>query len=158
MNKVVNEVNLLLGGVVAILTQMFGPMWILFAGFLIFNIVDWISGWYYARKNNQESSKVGAKGIVKKVGYWLVICMAFYIAYAFQQLGVVLGINLAFLNFIGWFVLGSYLVNELRSILENLVKLGVNVPSFMVKGLQITSDLIENTADAKLPKENTGKG
>ncbi|NMA48201.1 MAG: phage holin family protein, partial [Tissierellia bacterium] len=52
--------------------------------------------------------------------------------------------------------LGSYLVNEIRSILENLVKLGVNVPSFMVKGLQITSDLIENAADGKLPKENAG--
>ena len=156
MNKVLNEVNLLLGGVVAILTQIFAPMWILFAGLAAFNVVDWLTGWYYERKMKQESSKIGAKGIAKKVGYWLVICLAFYISYAFQQLGVVLGIDLAFLSFVGWFVLGSYLVNEIRSILENLVKLGVNVPSFMVKGLQITSDLIENAADGKLPKENAG--
>ena len=152
MNKVLNEVNLLLGGVVAILTQIFGPMWILFAGLAAFNVVDWLTGWRYARKNGEESSKIGAKGIAKKVGYWLVICLAFYIASAFQQLGVVLGIDLAFLSFVGWFVLGSYLVNEIRSILENLVKLGVKVPSFMVKGLQITSDLIDNAADGKLPK------
>ena len=36
-----------------------------------------------------------------------------------------------------------YLVNEIRSVLENLVEVGVEVPDFMVKGLDITKKLMD---------------
>lgn len=141
---IINKVNVVGGVIVAFLAAVFGQYWFLFAGLLIFNVVDWLTGWYYARLNRLESSKVGAKGIVKKVGYWVIIGIAFYIALAFGKLGELLGVDLGFSMGIGWFVLASYLVNELRSILENAVKLGWNAPNFLIKGLEIADKTIED--------------
>ena len=141
---IINKVNIIGGVIVAFLAAVFGQYWFLFAGLLIFNVVDWLTGWYYARLNKLESSKVGAKGIVKKVGYWVIIGIAFYIALAFGKLGKLLGVDLGFSMGIGWFVLASYLVNELRSILENAVKLGWNAPNFLIKGLEIADKAIED--------------
>ena len=42
----------------------------------------------------------------------------------------------------GWFTLASLLVNEIRSVLENLVECGYNVPAFLIKGLAVTEKLI----------------
>lgn len=157
MEKVIDKVNLIGGGIVSIFSAVLGPMWILFAALYILNILDWITGWYWASKNKKSSSKVGAKGIAKKVGYWIVIGVGFFIGYAFKEMGKVLSIPLEFMNGIGWFVLASYLVNEMRSLLENLLKLGIPVQGFLVKGLKITSELIDNAADESLPKSNDKK-
>jgi len=150
MGKMMNKVNLVGGGVVAMLSSVFGQFWFLFAGFLAFNVVDWLSGWYLARKKKEESSKIGAIGIMKKVWYWVVIGMAFFIGFAFEKMGAIIGVPLGFLNMIGWFVLASYTVNEIRSILENIVRCGTDVPKFFTRGLQITSDLIDKAADGKI--------
>ncbi len=147
--EVINKVNLLGGAVVTLLSAILGQYWFLFAGLLVFNIVDWLTGWYWARINNLESSKIGAKGIVKKVGYWVVIGVAFYISFAFTKMGEAIGINLSFTIGLGWFVLANYLVNELRSILENAVKLGWNAPDFLVKGLEIADKAIDDVTHIK---------
>lgn len=142
--NIINKVNLIGGTIVTVLAALFGQYWFLFAGLIVFNVVDWLTGWYYARINKIESSKTGAKGIVKKVGYWVVIGIAFYISIAFAKMGGLIGINLDFTIGIGWFVLANYLVNELRSILENAVKLGWNAPAFLINGLEIADKAIED--------------
>lgn len=157
MDKLLDKVNCIGGGCVAVLTAIFGPMWIFFAGFFVLNVADWLTGWRWASKNGKSDSKVGARGIAKKVGYWLIIAVSFYIGFAFEKLGQVIGVPLAFMNYIGWFVLANYLVNEIRSLIENLVKLGVGVPKFLTKGLKIAGDLIDNAADGKLPKGEKDK-
>ena len=55
--------------------------------------------------------------------------------------------KLSFLNVIGWWVLAMLIINEARSILENLVELGVKVPEVLIKGLAITEKLIEAGID-----------
>ena len=45
---------------------------------------------------------------------------------------------------LGWFTLASLLVNEIRSILENLVECGYNVPVFLIEGLAVTEKLLES--------------
>lgn len=146
---IINKVNVVGGAIVAFLAAIFGQYWFLFAGLMVFNVVDWLTGWYYAYVNGLESSKVGAKGIVKKVGYWVIIGIAFYIALAFGKLGELIEVNLGFSIYIGWFVLANYLVNELRSILENAVKLGWNAPEFLIKGLEIADKAIDKVAGDK---------
>lgn len=146
---IINKVNVVGGAIVAFLAAVFGQYWFLFAGLMVFNVVDWLTGWYYAYVNGLESSKVGAKGIVKKVGYWVIIGIAFYIALAFGKLGELIGVDLGFSMGIGWFVLASYLVNELRSILENAVKLGWNAPEFLINGLEIADKAIDKVAGDK---------
>ena len=83
---------------------------------------------------------------MKKVWYWVVIAIAFYIGFSFEQMGQTIGVRLGFMKFVGWFVLANYLVNEIRSILENLVDMDVNVPPILIKGLKVASEKIDAAA------------
>lgn len=141
--EIINKYNAMVGSIVTILTALFGEFWYLFAAFLLFNIIDWLTGWMKSRKLKQESSHAGLKGIIKKVGYWVVVLVAFMIAKIFITLGNnFLGIDLNFLTLLGWYTLASLTVNEARSIIENLVVMEYKVPEFLKKGLAITDKLI----------------
>ena len=63
----VDRYNAVAGSVVMILTLIFGTYWYVFAGYLLCNILDWLTGWYKSRKLGKESSKAGLKGAAKKV-------------------------------------------------------------------------------------------
>lgn len=139
----VDRYNIAVGTAVTILTAVFGVYWYVFAGYLLCNVLDWGTGWYKARRLGKESSKVGFKGILKKLGYWVIILVAFLLPDLLINLGRdVLGINLDFMLLFGWFTLACLLVNEIRSILENLVECGYNVPGFLIKGLAVTEKLL----------------
>lgn len=143
-----NKVNMFYGAIATIGAAIFGKYWFLFAGFLLMNIIDYITGFCKAKfyiKN--ESSAVGAKGILKKVWYWVVIGIAFFVSFCFIDMGTILGIDLSFVQLFGWFTLATYLVNEIRSILENLVAMNVKVPAFLAKGLEITEKLMSAKTD-----------
>lgn len=142
--KFADKYNTLVGGLVTVFSALFGTFWYLFVLFLMFNIFDWLTGWYKAYKLKKESSKVGLVGLLKKLGYWVIIIVAFAIPLAFSALGTQIGLDLSFLQLIGWFTLASLMVNEVRSILENLVECGYNVPAILVKGLAITDKLINS--------------
>lgn len=147
----IDKYNAVIGAIVAVLTAVFGVYWYIFAAYMALNIVDWLTGWWNARKKKEESSRVGMRGIIKKLGYWAVILVAFIVSDVFVQLGNdILGMKLSFLMMIGWYTLTLLMINEARSILENLVELGYNVPGLLVKGLAVTQKLVEakgNTAD-----------
>lgn len=146
------KVNMLYGMIATVGVAIFGKYWFLFAGFLLLNIVDYITGWCKARFfNKNESSAVGAKGIWKKVWYWVVIGIAFFVAHCIVDMGEIIGMDLAFVALFGWFTLATYLINEIRSILENMVEMNVKVPEFLVKGLDVTQKLLD--AKTKLESE-----
>lgn len=129
----IDRYNAVVGTVVTVLTAVFGVYWYIFAGYLLCNVLDWLTGWYKSRKLGRESSKTGLKEILKKVGYWVIILVAFLVPELFIHLGQdLLGINLGFLVLLGWFTLATLLVNEIRSILENLVECGYDVPDFLI--------------------------
>lgn len=148
--KEFDKVNAIYGLVATVGVAIFGKYWFLFAGFLLMNIVDYVTGLVKAKRHRKESSAVGAWGVFKKVSYWIVIGLAFFIAHSFVYMGEIIGVNLSFVVLFGWFTLASYLINEIRSILENLVELSVNVPAFLINGLDITQKLLE----AKVKVEN----
>ena len=64
----------------------------------------------------------------------------------FQRLGKdLLGVDLGYLSALGWFTLANLLINEIRSILENLVACGYRVPEILKRGLEITEKVINET-------------
>lgn len=148
--RVVDTYNVAVGGAITVLTAIFGPQWYVFAAFLLLNVFDYITGWYKARKSKTESSSIGLAGIVKKVMYWIIIAVAFLMSYVFVLLGRdVLHVDLNFLTQIGWFTTACLLINEIRSILENLVECGVNVPDVLIKGLAVTEKLINKENESE---------
>ena len=113
MNKIMDTYNLVVGGIVTLLAAIFGKYWYLFAIFLLLNLFDYATGYMKARKLKKESSSVGLAGVVKKLGYWIIIATAFLTAYALTALGEdILNIDLAFLALLGWFTLACLLINE----------------------------------------------
>lgn len=61
--------------------------------------------------------------------------------------------QLDFVLLFGWFTLATYLINEVRSILENLVEMNVNVPQFLIAGLDITQKLLDSKTEIKESEE-----
>ena len=104
-------------GVIATIgAAIFGKYWFLFAGFLILNVLrlcDRMGASARFDKKN-ESSAIGAKGVFKKVWYWVVIGIAFFVSFCFTGMGEMVGINLSFVQLFGWFTLATYLINEIR--------------------------------------------
>jgi toxin secretion/phage lysis holin len=141
--KVIDTINIGYGFAISLLTMIFGEHWVLFAGFLVLECLDWITGNYKARILHKESSMIGAKGAAKKVFQLAVIGIAFFISFSFVEMGEIIGVDLHFVQMFGWLTLAMYMVNELRSILENLVEIGVEVPEILIKGLDITKKLME---------------
>lgn len=148
MRNFFDTYNIVVGAVIALFTTIFGVYWYIFAAYMVLNVFDWLTGWYKSRRARQESSAVGLKGIVKKLGYWVLIAVAFIVSTVFVKLGQdVLHVDLAFLNMIGWFTLACLMVNEVRSVIENLVQLGYNVPTVLIKGLAVAEQLVNQAAD-----------
>ena len=137
MQTVTDSYNAFLGTIIAILTMVFGEHWFIFALFLLLNVADCLTGWMKSRINGVENSVAGWKGVLKKLGYWLMIIVAFAIAAGLIEIGKVINIDLGITTLLGWFVLASLIVNEARSILENFVEAGYDVPAVLAKGLQV---------------------
>lgn len=141
--------NTIVGGIIAVLTVVFGEQWYLFALFLLLNISDWITGWMKSRILKKENSVKGWQGVLKKIGYWVMIIVAFAVAAGLIEIGEVLGIDLQITTLLGWFVLASLIVNEARSICENFVEAGFNVPKVLSNGLAVADKLINKDEESE---------
>lgn len=150
--SITDSYNAFVGTIIAVLTMVLGEHWYIFAAFLLLNIIDWLTGWMKSRINGVENSTAGWKGVLKKIGYWLMIVVAFAIAAALIEVGEVIGIDLEITTLLGWFVLASLIVNEARSIVENFVEAGYDVPKVLTAGLQVADEKL-NGSDTEKEEE-----
>lgn len=148
-----DKANLLGATVVAVLGGVFGAHWQVFVLFFALNVVDFFYGWLKGKQTGTINSAKGAVGIMKKVSYWVVIAMAFGVAQVLIDFGTVIDAPLGFLHLIGWFTLGVYILNELTSIVENLVVLGYEMPEIFVRGLNAARKAVDAAGNKIIPKE-----
>ena len=146
---IIDGYNAIAGAIVAVLSYILGQHWILFAAFLLLNVADWITGWMKSKMANKENSVRGWKGVLKKMGYWLMIMVAFGASAIFIEIGKTIGVDLGITTLLGWFVLASLLINEIRSILENFVEAGFNVPIILIKGLEVADKVVNKDGDSE---------
>lgn len=139
---IIDGYNAVVGTIIAVLSYILGEHWMLFAAFLLLNVTDWITGWMKSRMTRKENSVKGWKGVLKKLGYWIMIMVAFGASAVFVEIGNAIGIDLGITTLLGWFVLASLIVNELRSILENFVETGYSVPTILIKGLEVADRVV----------------
>lgn len=122
-------IAVLVGGLSAYLRMILIPL-IVLMGVMI---VDYMSGMLKAWAQEQLNSRVGIKGIVKKLCYLLLICVAgvvdWLIYSGLRQVGISLDFGFCF----GLIVTIWLIINELISILENLAALEVPMPKFLAK-------------------------
>ena len=154
IGKIFNKINSAISVVFVTLNTIFGTEWVLFAGYLILNILDYVTGVVKARVKKVENSNKGITGIVKKVCYWILIGVSFLISYLLIELGSKLNINLNFIIFFGWFTLDCLIINEARSIIENLTEIGIKVPKFFKQGLKVYQDILDKTINTETNKDS----
>lgn len=100
-------------------------------------------------KNYGWSSKKGAKGILKKVGYLCVIAAAMAVDFVVAKVSTTLGIRVSTRVFFGLLVAVWYLLNELLSIVENAGRMGAAVPEWLLKYIAVLKGKIDNTGHSK---------
>ncbi|MBR0365413.1 MAG: phage holin family protein [Clostridia bacterium] len=147
MEKLINKINLIGAAAVTLLSALFGGFWYLFLAFAALNVLDYVTGIIKSKVAHTENSVKGFNGIVKKLGSWVVVAIAFFLAVGFKDIGRAIGIDLGFTVFIGWFTLCTLIINEIRSVLENLVEIGVDVPPWLVKGLEAANDKLKDIGE-----------
>ena len=146
---IIDRYNAIAGTAVAVLSYILGEHWILFVGFLVLNIFDWFTGWMKSRLAKKENSQAGWKGVLKKLGYWVMVMVAFGASAVFIEIGKVISVDLGVTTLLGWFVLASLIINEIRSIIENFAEAGYNVPAVLVNGLEIADKIVNKDNDSK---------
>lgn len=116
-------------------------------------VVDYISGMMASKVEAIEhpddpnygwSSKKGAKGIAKKVGYLCIIAVAMVVDYLTLKVAAALGITVSAKAIFGLMVAVWYILNELLSIIENAGRMGVNVPDWLCRYIAILKRKIDD--------------
>lgn len=140
----------LLAPVIGAVEYTFGSHYGLFAFYLLLNIFDLLSGVVASFLRVNYDGKKLVFGLVKKLGYWLLVATAFAVCSIFANLGNRMGVDLGITEILGWMVLASLLLQEVRSILDNLSKAGVRIPESLKKALALVEHEFDEMADGSL--------
>ncbi len=111
------------------------------------NVADYITGLLAAPyRTEQVSSYKGIRGIIKKVCMWLLVLvgawMDILINYAVECAGI--SITLPFM--VATVVAVWLVVNEIISILENIIDIGVPLPPFLLPIVKHIKQAVEDKA------------
>ena len=119
--------------------------------------LDYISGTAAAMKAGEWNSAAARAGLWHKGGMILVVVVS---AIADSIMVVIcehVPIGLAWPGVILPLVLAWYIITELGSILENAVKMGANVPSWLVKLLKASVNVVEAAGDTTVAADDEVK-
>lgn len=121
-------------------------------------VLDYITGMLASKREALEhpedpaygwSSKRGAEGIIKKVGYLCVIMVAMIMDYIILHVAAQAGIEVAVKAFFGLLVAVWYVLNELLSIIENAGRMGANVPTWLSKYVAVLKNKIDSQGEGE---------
>lgn len=131
--KDMNKIKALFIGFFSALAGWLGILAIPVAVLVFCNVVDYATGLLASKYRGQSiNSYKGFRGIAKKVCMWLLIAIGamidWLIIYAGQSIGITIPVN-----FLIACVVAIWLIaNEIISILENMVDIGVDIPPFLL--------------------------
>lgn len=90
------------------------------------------------------SSKRGAEGIIKKVGYVCIIAVAMAADWIIFNVAATIGIDVKLKAFFGILAAVWYVLNELLSIIENAGRMGAPVPEWLTKNIAALKKSIDD--------------
>lgn len=133
-NNYLNYVKLFITGVTGCLSSLLGVLYIPVLLLVGSNIIDYITGLMAApyRKDKGISSYKSMKGITKKISMWLLVVVGAMIDSLLKYSAETLGFAMPF-NFLIACVVAIWIIcNEIISILENMVDIGIKLPAFLM--------------------------
>ena len=112
------------------------------------NVVDYVTGLLAVPYRTESvSSYKGIRGIIKKICMWLLVLIGAWIDilinYTIEYTGI--GLKLPFV--VATVVAVWLVVNEIISILENMLDIGVHMPPFLLPVVKYIRQQVENKAN-----------
>lgn len=92
---------------------------------LIVIVIDYLTGIVSAIYNKELSSKIGFKGILKKISYLFVVALSVVIDNLTGQSGLIRTLVIYF-----------FVANDGLSIIENMAEMGVKLPQKLIDSLE----------------------
>lgn len=126
---------------------------IMMVGWVVVMALDYLTGTLAACKAGQWSSAVAREGLWHKGGMIAVVVVAALADWAMVIISANVPIGLDWPGIVLPLVLAWYIITELGSILENAVKMGANVPEWLIKLLKVGRDAVDHTGSALQQEE-----
>lgn len=122
-------VELMFASVGTVFIYLLGGFDVALQCLLIAITIDYISGLIKAYNTKQLSSKIGFKGILKKVGILLIVMLSVLVDRVTGNTGAIRTL-----------VIYYFVANEGLSILENLGQAGLPIPKVIKNALKVLKD------------------
>ena len=113
----------------------------LYTLFAFFIFLDTVTGLIKAFKNRRIKSRTLRNGLFCSVGELVFLAMAIALVYFIPVIRLFI-----------FMLIFLMVLKELISILENLVEIGVKLPKWLIKGLKVYTDKIENLGEQEIEK------
>ena len=129
-----NVIKAIVTAVTGFLSSVLGILYIPVLLMVACNLIDYITGLVAAkyRTDGGISSYRSMKGITKKVMMWLLVVVGAIIDEVLAYTSVTLGIAMPFTFLVACIVAIWIICNEIISILENMLDIGVDIPAFLL--------------------------
>jgi toxin secretion/phage lysis holin len=112
-------------------------------------IIDYATGWIAAASNGELKSRVGLKGISRKVVILLLVAVAHIVDSILIESNI--DINYSVMSVAVTF----YCINELLSITENAGKMGINIPDPFTKAIEVLKNNRNYKNESEVKKDDT---
>lgn len=127
-----------LAGIGTFLSFIFGDWDIALQCLVVAVALDYISGVIKAFVNKELSSKIGLKGLLKKVGVFVIVALAVILDKVTGESGMIRTL-----------VIYYFVANEGLSIVENLGEAGLPIPDVIKKALKSLKSESKGKSNAK---------
>lgn len=128
-----NIIKMVGSGILTGITFLFGEFNVAMQVLIFCIVIDYLSGIAKAYVTGELDSTKGLKGIIKKVGYLVIVALAF-------QIDRMTGNTEIVKTAVSYF----FVVNESLSILENCGKMGLPIPKVLLDKLEQLKNKNEN--------------
>ena len=147
MNQTLLRIKAALTALGVTLTAILGWKGILSLIWVIAMGIDYLSGTLAAMKNHEWSSETARSGLWHKAGTVLAVLAAALTDGVIYLVGEQLSLGITWTGLLMPLTLSWYILTEAGSILENTVKLGANIPGWLIKILKISLKSINAAGD-----------
>ena len=111
------------------------------------NVIDYITGiWAAKYRTENVNSYKGIRGIIKKVCMWLLVVIGAWIDILVNYAIACAGVEISLPFVVATIVAVWLVVNEMISILENMIDIGVRMPPFLLPVVKYIKKQVEEKA------------
>lgn len=147
--KKMNYAKMFVTAAASLLSSILGILYVPVLLMVACNVIDYITGLLAAgsRQDGGISSYRSMRGIIKKVTMWLLVVVGAIVDQLLLYACEVMGYQIHLTFLVACVVAIWIICNELISILENMVDIGIDLPKFLIPLVSNLKNSIDNMGD-----------